>query len=75
MLRPYTIDDACGCRVIRRVGDYLAATSTLAFVVSQDMLRVQPELALSKEMVKFSSGEESLETFISMRARSLLGPG
>jgi len=44
-------------------------------VFSQDMLSVQPELPLSKAMVKFSIGEESLETFMSMRARSLLGPG
>jgi hypothetical protein len=70
VLRPYTIMPR-----LLRVRDYLEETSTEAFVFSQDMLRVQPEEAWSKAMVKFSIGEESLETFMSMRARSLLGPG
>ena len=69
VLRPYTSMPRLSDR------DYLEETSTEALVFSQDMLRVQPEEAWSKAMVKFSIGEESLETFMSMRARSLLGPG
>jgi hypothetical protein len=69
VLRPYTSMPRLSDR------DYLGETSTEALVFSQDMLRVQPEAAWSKAMVKFSIGEESLETFMSMRARSLLGPG
>ena len=35
----------------------------MALVFSQDMVRVQPEAAWSKEMVKFSIGEESFGDF------------
>ena len=59
MLRPYTIMPR-----LSRVRDYLAETSTEAFVVSHDMERVQPDAPLSKEMVKFSIALESWETFM-----------
>src|SRR5579859_7091893 len=49
--------------------------STEASVFSHSIFRVQPLLEESRAMVKFSTGAESLVTFMSMRARSLSGPG
>src|ERR1700680_2476582 len=46
-----------------------------ARVGSQSSFIVQLGPAGSKERVKFSSGEGSFETFISMRAKSYFSPG
>src|SRR5579862_2197525 len=46
-----------------------------ARVVSQSSLIAQLLPAGSKEIVKFSRGAESLETFISTRAKSYCSPG
>jgi hypothetical protein len=54
---------------------YFLTMGTEARVVSHSRLRVPPVADLLKEMVKFSTGEGSVETFMSMRARSLEGPG
>ena len=54
---------------------YFFETITEARVVSQSMLRFAPLPAFSKEMVKFSAGAGSAETFMSTRARSFDWPG
>jgi hypothetical protein len=52
--------------------NYIFVMDTEARVVSQSMF-IFP--ALSKEMVKFSTGDGSVETFMSTRAKSFEGPG
>src|SRR5580700_8633173 len=54
---------------------FFSAISMDARVVSQSSFIVQVVPAGSKDIVKFSSGEGSLETFISIRAKSYCSPG
>ncbi len=55
-------------------GCYFLAIATEARVVSQSIFSVAPFPVFANEIAKFSTGEGSVETFISIRARSLDGP-
>ena len=48
-------------------GCYFLAIATEARVVSQSIFKVPPFPAFSNEIVKFSTGEGSAETFMSIR--------
>jgi hypothetical protein len=54
---------------------FFSAISIEARVISQSNFMVQLVPGASKEIVKFSSGAESFDTFISMRAKSNFSPG
>src|SRR5207302_4201862 len=54
---------------------FFSANSTDARVFSQSRFMVQFPPVWSKEMVKFSTGDGSCETFMSTRARSSPSPG
>ena len=55
--------------------DYFDVISTDACVFSHSSRIVQPFPVLSNAIVKFSTGAEVFDTFISIRARSFSGPG
>ena len=54
---------------------YIFEMSTQAFVVSHSIINGQPFGAFPNEIVKFSTGDGRVETFISTRSRSESAPG